>query len=501
MALVDAEGFGGTATLTDLTNSGVVLSINSNGTPALNTSGGPFGDNYISGGSNAAGGGFWRIFPAGYSSFIVGSRINVTQATGTGNIYFADSVGNEVFHISINGSTGALTVARVGTTLATVVNAFIPGTWNFIEISTTISTTVGAVTIRRNGTTILTLTGVNNQATTGNLVYAVLWNSTTATNMISFTHYYLCDTTGPAPYNTFLGDVRILNKQPLANSAVQFTPSSGNVTGTGLTAAITSSYATGTIVYSPVQLISGRGTLTALSISLSSTYTGHFKLALYSDSGQTVSLGGASSGPPVALLAQSAEITNGVAGVNTVPIVGGPFLTPGFYWVAVIADATLPVNANSSGTVVKYTQALSYASGFPSSANSLASAVTGGICTLTINANDNYVNAGQPSFNSGIYNSDTVAGHQDLFTQSGGVPSTATVYAAQVKTFALKPDAGVRSGANIIQSGTTTVAGSAFYPGVSVQKFGSLFTTDPATGVAWTPSGINAAKFGYRLVS
>jgi len=501
MALVDAEGFGGTATLTDLTNSGVILNINSSGSPALNTSGGPFGDNYISGGGTAAGGGFWRIFPAGYSSFIIGCRINVTPATGTGNIYFADSVGNEVFHISINGNTGSLTVVRVSTTLGTVANAFIPGTWNFIEISTTISTTVGAVTIRRNGTTILTLTGVNNQASTGNLVYAALWNNTTATNMISFTHYYLCDTTGPAPYNTFLGDVRILNKQPLANSAVQFTPSSGSIVGSGWSTVSTTSLSTGTIHYMAVQL-TGRGTLTALSVSLAGAYTGHFKLALYSDNGATTALGTNTGGGPVALLAQSAEITNGTIGTNTVPIVGGPSLAAGWYWVAVIFDATISVNITGSQTLGKYTQTLSYASGFPSSPTGLSIGSTAGlVCTLTVSNTDNYLSLGQTSFSSGIYNSDTVAGHQDLFTQSGGVPSTATVYAAQVKTFALKPDAGVRSGANIIQSGTTTVAGSAFYPGASLQKFSSLFTTDPATGVAWTPSGINAAKFGYRLVS
>ena len=34
----------------------------------------------------------------------------------------------------------------------------------------------------------------------------------------------LCDDTGSAPWNTFLGDVRVQNLFPTANDAVQFTP-------------------------------------------------------------------------------------------------------------------------------------------------------------------------------------------------------------------------------------------------------------------------------------
>ena len=37
-------------------------------------------------------------------------------------------------------------------------------------------------------------------------------------------HCYVLDTTGAAPWNTFLGDVRVFSREAISNDAVQFTP-------------------------------------------------------------------------------------------------------------------------------------------------------------------------------------------------------------------------------------------------------------------------------------
>ena len=105
------------------------------------------------------------------------------------------------------------------------------------------------------------------------------------------------------------------------------------------------------------------GTLTSLSFTFNSAFTGHAKLALYDSSGP--------SGGPGALLATSTELTNAPAGPAVFPVVGGPTVTRGVtYWVAWWSDASADAGLNGgSGTypTTMHAQAATYGTTFPAS--------------------------------------------------------------------------------------------------------------------------------------
>lgn len=123
--------------------------------------------------------------------------------------------------------TGVISVTRNGASGATL-GSTSPGTltyatYHYFEIDVVIgSGTSGAVTVKMDGTTILTITSVNTQTTSNaywnQLVFAGADPS--ASIGISNVNYlwddiYLCDATGPAPFNANLGDTRILGMLPI----------------------------------------------------------------------------------------------------------------------------------------------------------------------------------------------------------------------------------------------------------------------------------------------
>jgi hypothetical protein len=134
------------------------------------------------------------------------------------------------------------------------------GIWYELECEVTIGTgTSGSVAVRVNGVTVLSLTGKNTQGTAGSTIgYAGVFASTR--NSLNTTIYwddlYGCDSTGAAPFNTFLTTVAgvmgpaVTTLFPNSNSSVAMTPSTGtnysNINGsTFQTAAYNSGTAAG----------------------------------------------------------------------------------------------------------------------------------------------------------------------------------------------------------------------------------------------------------------
>ena len=75
------------------------------------------------------------------------------------------------------------------------------------------------------------------------------------------------------------------------------------------------------------------------------------------------------------------------------------------------------------------------------------------------------------------------------------------VYGVNVKALMYKSDAGNRMTAAVITSSGTTATGSNLALGSSGLLANVIAQTDPATGVAWTQSGVNASHPGYTIVS
>ena len=117
-----------------------------------------------------------------------------------------------------------------GTLLATGTTSLFSGLWNYIEVSCTISDTIGEVHVRLNGlaTDEVSYTGDTKNAGTATNIDAVrLININNATTY--FSDFYLLNSTGSAPNNTFLGDVAVRTLSPTGNGAsTQLVGSDGN---------------------------------------------------------------------------------------------------------------------------------------------------------------------------------------------------------------------------------------------------------------------------------
>jgi hypothetical protein len=114
---------------------------------------------------------------------------------------------------------------RGSTLLQSYALNFSVGTWNYFEIEATIDDTVGTCTVRLNGAQIFNFTGDTRNGGTSTLIDTVGVGGYDR----DIDDVYICDDTGPAPYNTFLGEMRIYSLSPTgAGSSTQWTPDSGS---------------------------------------------------------------------------------------------------------------------------------------------------------------------------------------------------------------------------------------------------------------------------------
>jgi hypothetical protein len=114
------------------------------------------------------------------------------------------------------------------------------------------------------------------------------------------------------------------------------------------------------------------------------------------------------------------------------------------------------------------------------------------------NSTDNYLLVDEVPFSSTDYVGSSVATDRDLYEVADLVGSP-TVYAVQVKAYAAKSDAGVRSFKTLTRSSGGTVAASAAIAlSTSYTTYGGDITTKDPDGTAWTASSVNAAQFGVE---
>ncbi len=227
MALIDSEGFGLSTVAGDYLTYSAFIGLGSQVSGCAIEAGGPLGDNYFAS-INACG--LRRLIPSTPSTIITGFRAAFSSAY-TSHVSFSDAYGTEQVHVEFS-PTGQVVIVRNSTVLATSAAGTVRGTtggqtynWVYVEISATISATAGSVTVVLNGGVALTVSGVNtNNASTGTAINFIDWGVATGGNTmpLGLMHIYICDTTGAAPWNTFLGDIRVQTLIPTANNAVQF---------------------------------------------------------------------------------------------------------------------------------------------------------------------------------------------------------------------------------------------------------------------------------------
>jgi hypothetical protein len=99
------------------------------------------------------------------------------------------------------------------------------------------------------------------------------------------------------------------------------------------------------------------------------------------------------------------------------------------------------------------------------------------------------------------YNSDANVGDIDLYTYPAVAP-TGLIAGVQTVMCVRKDDAGTRQLSEVCRSGGTNFVGSGVFTMLSTYlMFREIRETDPATGIAWTQSGVNNAQFGAKVIA
>ena len=133
-------------------------------------------------------------------------------------------------HITMGiGSTGFFLYRgnQFGTLIGSHSFGVVSGTFYHIETSVTIHSSTGNVVVKLNGNTIINFTGNTKNGGTNNSIDAFGIGSNGGVTSY-FDDLWICNDTGAAPYNTFLGDCRIHTIVPNGvGSSTQLTPSSG----------------------------------------------------------------------------------------------------------------------------------------------------------------------------------------------------------------------------------------------------------------------------------
>lgn len=185
-----------------------------------------------------------KVFTPGGDTFIVGFAVKPTLSNGsqTFQVYDFYSPGftaggfANVFTLetrtdgALRVHQGAVTGPTLGTTAAGLVAA---GSHYFIEMKVKIHATLGTVEVRvargnDRTTQVLLAQNVDTKGST-----AGVWNMIElGPQGDGWDDFYLCDGTGAAPWNTFLGNVFVVADHPLTDAVspgahADFTPSTG----------------------------------------------------------------------------------------------------------------------------------------------------------------------------------------------------------------------------------------------------------------------------------
>lgn len=186
------------------------------------------------------GNGFSRGFAPGSPTAVIGLAINPSTlpTSNASLLHLGHTAEGANGHVEIQLSpSGILTAYRggtyistgTGTVLGAASTALTAGVFNYIEVLITIANTTGRVEIRRNGSPILSLTNIDTQqgSTAGWNVLQIGRSASTA-DVRLIDDLYVLDGSGPAPWNDFLGDIRVDVRYPTAEGASsQWTPSTG----------------------------------------------------------------------------------------------------------------------------------------------------------------------------------------------------------------------------------------------------------------------------------
>lgn len=392
-----------------------------------------------------------------------------------------------------------------GTVLATSTLSYSFGTPIFVEWDITFNNTTGSVKVYFNGVqdAAMTLTGVDTCGGTANNyvnrigLLAANNGSHAVDNLYIWGYTAAGGTETPALTNPIV-------QTSWAESVVStaFTPVADT-----LGDAVDSPYTLSTSASPGAnQLVLRRftceasGNLNSIGVNFGTTSAGALlKAVIYADN-----VGGTA---PDALIAVGTEVTGTTTNVaNTLPFGSPVAITSGTsYWIGYITNTSLNVYAVTNATTAGFRAANTYTSGAPGTAPTMTSgqisyAIWGNLTSTTNNA---AIVSHTMYGGSANYVQSATVGAEDLYDFTNLPSSPSAIYTVAVKALVNKTDTGVRTLNLRAKSGAVTSSGSSPNQALLTTDYfySSYFNTDPNTGLAWTPTDVDLASFGYQINS
>jgi hypothetical protein len=407
-------------------------------------------------------------------------------------LQLSDGATNQVCIVFRSDGAILLTSATpVGTVLATYTGAVtLVSQWFAYEFEVVIHPTAGRFRVRKNNSTaddfdsgavLNTRPGTNSYANKLTLGQ----NATVANHLIDDLLWRSDASSVP-----FVGDIRTYVRMPVSDASVVF---SRSPTGTVQTPIVSNGPVTPSAAFSYYTpfVAAFDGTVGAGSVSINAGYTGNLKCSVFNSTGTA----------PSTVLASATTLVNPTTGANTITFPAPFAVTKGTqYWIGFATDTAAASALNAHSANGRTSSTTGYTA-FPA-ASPTTSAGTGVICswTLTPSSNTTLVNeAQQDSATSYVYSSNV--GDTDLYNIASIAVTPASTVAVTTRAFVSKSDAGSRSGKVLLKSGGTTVDTGGATLATTWQQMWRTDTVDPATGAAWTPTGVNAVNVGFQVTA
>ena len=428
---------------------------------------------------------------------IVCAVIDNSTLTGTNaNLFLQLSDGATNQCCIVFRSDGAILLTSggpTGTTLDTYTGAVeVASTWYAFEFEVVINNTTGSWAVRKNGNTSNdhALGSLNTRASANNYANKLTlgMQNTPGVNWQLDDLFWRSD----ASSVPWMGDIRCYTRMPASDASVQFsrtnnaqTQTIGGSTSTISVSATSARFSPYTVAYD--------GVIASAVVATAGSVTGNMKCAIYSSVG----------GVPTAVLGSSGPQASVAVGNNiftfspTIPVIRGQQI-----WLAVLNDTAAGFWSVATATTNGGTAAMSYAT-FPTASPTFNPGSNPEVSSITFNINTNYGQVSEPQQDGTTsYVSDNVAGHADLYGIGTIAATPASIVAVTTRGYAQKSDAGNRTLAVQIKSGSTTVASPTLV--LSPSGFQWAWRTDlvdPNTSAAWTAAAVDAAQIGPTVVS
>ena len=170
-----------------------------------------------------------KYFPASAEIYIGYAASGLTTGFNGIAFMFVYTDGGLSAQLSLqSNSNGSISLMRGGTQIAATGGGVVSSGWAYIELRAKIDPTAGVATLKINGNIEATFSGNTKNTGTSNNIDGVTFTNNGTLGSALFDDLYILDATGSAPYNTYLGDVRVHTMVPTAaGNSTQFAPSTG----------------------------------------------------------------------------------------------------------------------------------------------------------------------------------------------------------------------------------------------------------------------------------